>query len=330
MRPMGDRARSTSVEPTAWRGHDAWRLTDGTLAVVIVPRFGGKIAQLTDLRTDREWLHDAATLPREPHYGASFVDHGPSGWDEMIPTIDHCRYPVAGRWAGRWLPDHGEAWSLPWQVVSKRPGSSGLALRVEGRVLPYQLTRTAELVRPGKLRLEYRLVNLADEPFAFLWAAHPLFQVDEGCRVQLPDHVRGVVNVRCDADWGPTGEEIGFPVGVLANGSRVDLASVAPTPARRCRKHYLPPDVSASWARVVHDDGASLTMHVDPVDVPYLGVWVDEGIHGDSPVVALEPATGYYDSLERAYRLGRCTWLEPAAPRTWWINVEIEPPPPLQ
>ena len=327
---VGVQARSTSVEATAWRGYDAWQVTDGTLEVVIVPRLGGKIAQLTDLRTGREWLHGASTSPPEPEYGGSFVDHGPSGWDEMIPTIDPCRYPVGGRWATRWLPDHGEAWMLPWQVISQGPGSSALTLRVEGRVLPYQLTRTTELVGPGKLLLRYRLVNLADEPFACLWAAHPLFRVDEGCRVELPAHVRRVINVRGDPEWGPPDEPIGFPVGVAADGRRVDLGSVAPAPTGRCRKHYLPPDVVAPWSRLRHVDGASLTMHVDPAAVPYLGVWVDEGVRGDRPMIALEPATGYYDALDRAHRLGRFTWLEPRAPRTWWLDVEIEPPSPLR
>ena len=56
-------------------------------------------------------------LVRPAAYGATFVEQDMAGWDEMFPTILACAYPGPGPHHGAALPDHGEAWSLPWEVT---------------------------------------------------------------------------------------------------------------------------------------------------------------------------------------------------------------------
>jgi hypothetical protein len=48
-----------------------------------------------------------------------FVEGGASGWDELVPNVDASNYPGSGPWAGTQLPDHGEAWRLPWSVLEE-------------------------------------------------------------------------------------------------------------------------------------------------------------------------------------------------------------------
>ncbi|MFN8447667.1 MAG: hypothetical protein U0521_03490 [Anaerolineae bacterium] len=71
------------------------------------------------------------------------------------------------------------------------------------------------------------------------------------------------------------------------------------------------------------DDGAWLRLSWDPSQIPYLGIWVDEGSYNPASTVALEPSTGYYDSLTRAWRNNRVMRLPPGAPQRWWLDVAV-------
>jgi hypothetical protein len=128
---------------TKWHDLSAWALESDALKVVIIPGLGAKIASLFDKRTGYEWLVGPMRSPKLVNYGASFTEQDMGGWDEMFPTINACRYPAPGEYAGISLPDHGEVWALPWEVVSV--DCTILNLSVEGEALPYRLTRRTSL-----------------------------------------------------------------------------------------------------------------------------------------------------------------------------------------
>ncbi|MHB8276843.1 MAG: hypothetical protein ACYDIA_04225 [Candidatus Humimicrobiaceae bacterium] len=48
-------------------------------------------------------------------YGSTYVKAECAGFDEIFPTIDECFY-VTYPWKGIPIPDHGEVWSIPWQL----------------------------------------------------------------------------------------------------------------------------------------------------------------------------------------------------------------------
>lgn len=60
-------------------------------------------------------------------------------------------------------------------------------------------------------------------------------------------------------------------------------------------------------------------------ECPDLGIWFDRGAYSPLPVIALEPATAYYDSLERAVHLGRAPTVGPGRPLTWWVELDAHP-----
>ena len=64
-------------------------------------------------------------------------------------------------------------------------------------------------------------------------------------------------------------------------------------------------------------------MSWDTETIPYLGIWVDHGLASREPVVAIEPTTGYYDSLERADRDGRVAVVSPDRPLRFTLMVEV-------
>jgi galactose mutarotase-like enzyme len=130
----------------------------------IRPERGGRI---TSLRLDGEEILDQGIGVDQPT-AKGFVEGGAFGWDEMVPTIE-----PAGM-----LPDHGEAWRLPWNVVD------GATMTCRGSVVPWELERRIEL--GDEVRIDYRYTNVGAEPHLAYWCAHPLFKLEAGMEIGAP------------------------------------------------------------------------------------------------------------------------------------------------
>lgn len=265
---------------------------DGWSARVSAAR-GGKIVSL---RSDGvEWLaQPLLPLPPPAVPGAAFTDAEMCGWDECAPTI------VAGTAAGCALPDHGELWTQRWDVAGDR-------LAVRGPSFGYRLERRL-VPRGPALRLEYVLAaGVQDVPF--LWAAHPQLVAPRGSVVRVATTATQVLDVMADP---------ALPVPL-----RPELCAVDTLEPGGCRKFYLGPEDRASSASLVRPGGRTLTMTWDPAVTPYLGVWLDRGAYSREPVVAIEPSTGFYDSLAPALDRGLVPVVPAGSELTWWCQVSF-------
>jgi len=149
------------------------RLRGGPWEMEIQPERGGRIISL---RLSGEELLDQGIGVDDPT-ASGFVAAGARGWDEMVPTVDAARYPGPGPFEGVELPDHGEAWRLPWTVMGDG------TMECSGRVLPWKLER--RIVLGDSVRLEYRYTNLGDTPLYAYWCAHPLFRYEVEMHVEV-------------------------------------------------------------------------------------------------------------------------------------------------
>ncbi len=285
----------------------ALRLADDGIEVEIAPSLGGKITRLYDTARLREWLVPTAEGRTLPPPGSGFAESGMSGWDDMLPTIWPCRYPGEGSYGGRALPDHGELWTLSWEVLSEGPREAVLAVSLS--CLPLRLERRARVV-PGRLQLDYRLAATGTEPVAVLWTAHPLFACKPDTRLVLPS-VGGVLDVIDPRQAHP----VEWP-------GQLDVASQLPKGTGR--KLYLDPCEQAIPQASLRDgDGTALTMSWDPHRVPYAGLWIDNGWFSEGPVAAIEPAIAFCDELALAVELGRAPVLAPDATLEWGVQVDL-------
>ena len=197
-----------------------------SLRVEIVPELGGKIAQITDRRTGRNWLDRhprlAWRLPPIEELSArdAYVRLGDlGGWDEVCPTSASTVYPLPP-FDGRRLPDHGECW-----YQAPEEARSGLAIEQRwcGAMLPFELRRRFELdADRARLVLEYALRSLADSPLALMWSAHPILSIEPGMRLELPAGTR--MNVASSrSPLGAAGTRFEWPA-----CAGIDLSAVMP------------------------------------------------------------------------------------------------------
>jgi len=132
------------------------------------PERGGRI---TSLRLDGEELLDQGIGVDQPTANG-FVEGGAWGWDEMVPNVEPTET----------LPDHGEAWRLPWRVT--RAAGIELAMQCRGRLLPWELVRSIYL-REALIAI-YTYRNIGAQPHLAYWCAHPLFRFEPGMEISVP------------------------------------------------------------------------------------------------------------------------------------------------
>lgn len=308
---------------TEWLGQPALALETSALRFVTVPTMGAKIVSLFDKRTQHEWLIPPVNRAFKPAaYGSSFVDQDMSGWDEMFPTIDACAYPVDGQYKGHLLPDHGEVWAIPWEI--DHMANTSIRLSANGRSLPYHLTRQVEVVDDHHFHLTFEVTNTGTEPITALWAAHPQFAVNEETRIRLPRTATQVVNVHPTPDWGKVGNVYPWAEAQSQRGEMQQLDQVGTADLKNCRKFYLPENNPVDWAALQQgDNGTWLRLSWNTQQVPYLGIWVDEGAYNSTSTVALEPSTGYYDKLDFAWENQRSMHLIPNQPVQWMLDIAV-------
>jgi galactose mutarotase-like enzyme len=280
------------------------RATDAELTVAV--ELGGRLSSLRDLRSGHEWLAQPPIPARSSRYGGVFTDGDMAGWDEMVPTIVACTAPVADVP----LPDHGEAWAVPWEVHDATP--TLLRTSVRGRALDYRLTRTIEATGPAAFELRYELTSAEPVPVPVLWAAHPQFVWSPGTRITLDDHVEEVLDVTAPGSpvvaWD---EELATWLDAAQQGAS--------------RKVWLLPDAAPTRVALTGPQGG-LTLTWSPARIPYLGVWYDAEAFARERVVALEPSTGHYDDLAVAAAQDRTQIAVPGEVLRWSLTVSLQPP----
>jgi galactose mutarotase-like enzyme len=307
--------RETKVE-----GQDVWIGESPQLSVCIVPSLGAKAISLCNTRTGREWLWRSGKPLGNAGYGSSFASGDESGWDEMFPCIDACEYPLAP-WQGRAIPDHGEVWSLPWDVHFT---GSALHCQVEGVQLPYLLEKTYSFTSGGTLRMDYSVTNISDGPFSFLWAAHPLLAVHEGMKLHVSEGMNEIeVSYSEGGRLGIFGDRQPWPLASTLGGS-VDLSVTECHEGRFAEKYYFTGTVKKGYAALSDPvTGESVTFSFPVEQVPYLAVWANYGGFGGHYQLALEPATGRMDHLGEAVRRDEVAVVEAGEVYTWHLEVSL-------
>ena len=314
------------------QGFPALTLANGLISLTMVPELGGKISSIRDLRTGREWLWTSDRLPyRRLPYGTSYIEEADTGgWDECFPTVAACSYPLPP-WRGLSLPDHGELWPQTWKLEIDRGSDGTPSLRTEalGVALPYVFRRSVRLASDlATLRFEYGVRSTADADIAFIWSAHPLFLIEPGTRVLLPE---GAI-MRAYSSVPPallsSDRTYRWPLYLSRDARELHMAQLPDRSAGVAFKLWSEP-LAEGWTALEAPDGR-FEFVFDPQQVPQVGLWVNAGGWsgaGGEPYynLALEPCIGAQDSLEEAVERYHHAGILPAGEtREWWLEVRLE------
>ena len=267
------------------------------LELAVVPELGAKIVSLKSLHTGREWLWrpQAALELFRNQLGDDFSQSTLAGADECLPTLASCV------WQGRHLPDHGEAWSVPWQVDEPAWKHGKLRTSLRLQISPFHFERTIR-VCGAQLRMDYQLTNLSGLDEFYLWALHPLLRLQPGDRLNLPAETRALLNGEPWLDC---------------------LDSVVPTGG--CAKVFAEPLIKGTAEIANATTGDRLAFAWSPMENNTLGLWLTRGGWHGHHHFAVEPSNGSPERLTQAAERRHCGLVAALASVTWSITIRVGP-----
>jgi galactose mutarotase-like enzyme len=299
------------VREGRWARARAVVLESELLRVTVLPEHGARIASLVYRPEGREilWAPPGLRGLPAPTYGMAYADHPAVGIDECLPTIG------ADAFNGRALPDHGEAWSVPWALST---GKNYIETVVTLRHSPLRFNRAVSFARADAIRLDYTVTNTSNAPEPVLWALHPLMRWENGTRVILPPEVTQVevgavmgmspLRPNSTAAWPQT--------------DRLDIggAELNHTGEPAAAKCYIGP-LAERWA-ALHDLLSGVAVGFS-FTTPMLGLWLNRGAWGGYTHVAIEPTTGTSDLLSEAVERENVLSVPANGTATWSVTIGV-------
>lgn len=309
-------------------GFDVIRLYNACLSVSVMPQLGGKIYQINDRVSGRDWLWNNPYIPlRHPFPDLNYErDFDSGGWDEILFSVKSCELeqPDGQRVS---IGDHGLVVDRPWLVAETGVNQAGEAfceLFAQGDSPDFRFHRriSMDAERP-RLRLEYVLTNTGSQPWPWLWCAHPLLAIEDNMRI----HVRKNQPLRPPCEWANDKQRQAWPWLTTADGSMTNLAGIFEQSVNLdtfCQKLFVKSDGKVSL--VTSDGKEFFSLEQNPDDLPWLGLWINKNAWsgcGSTPYLnlGLEPATAPNDTLTHALTEGHASVLQAGESKTWSLSI---------
>ena len=281
------------------------------LTVGVDPARGLSITSVVGVDGD-EWLFfDPARGPRQVAAGTAYDDVWRGGFEELFP----CDAP--GRFDGRELPDHGELWREPFEVVQQD------AMHIFGRracdSVPATVEKRIALMTDRPVaRIAYRVTNTSDVVLRFLFKLHAAMRVEAGDELLLAG---GTVTAVAPG-FGPLADAapLAWPARRTHTGEALDLSRVRASD-EGFREFVYVSDLPAGWCGVRRRRTGSKFRLRYPRDVfSHCWLFITYGGWRGYHTVVLEPCTNWPKDLAAAAQRGRCASLGPGE----WLNATIE------
>jgi galactose mutarotase-like enzyme len=310
---------------TTEQGGEFLTLESDQLRVSIAPRLGGKIASL-GLKPGGEELLQGPLQPYALRTGyMPFDASDASGWDECLPSVSACEVETA---AGKVrVPDHGDFWQVEWQVVAQ--DESAVTIAAEGSSLPLRFSKVI-LLEENRLHVGYKVQNVGRHEVEYIWSAHPLFAVNAGDRIVLPDPVKEVVVEGSAGErLGAKGTKHAWPQTTLRNHKACDL-SIVGRPEDGVGDKLFTAAPAEGWCAIERRQlHRRVELQFDPRVSTYLGLWIcyggwPEGHANRQYCVALEPCNAMGDSLAEAQKEGRTARLAAGEGHAWQLVLKVD------
>ncbi len=290
---------------TSWTLHGlrAILLENRFLQLVILPEAGGKLWQIRYKPHDVDllWNHPRI-LPARHVINARYDDVWSGGMDELFPTDEACTLEGEG------YPDHGELWTGNWQAEPFQAAEQvGARLTFVTPISAFAVEKTIAL-RPhsSSIEITYKLTNLGQARFPFLWKLHPAFAVTPHHRIDFPP----MQVFREPGFPGTLGEApLSFPWPCAPTPKQaIDLRRV-PDASARATHFFYGSEMAAGWCALTNTkSGLATVLTFDQKVFPACWLFASFGGWRNLNVAVLEPSTGYPMNFAAA---GRQHWLAP-------------------
>ncbi len=308
-----------------FKGEKAVKIENEKLSCTILPQRGAKIVSLT-LKVQSEpsnYLEALSQISTEKYrvpveYGRTFIGEDGSGFDDMLPNIDACTI-TDGSGHRTQLPDHGEVWSQAWKRMHSK---DTISFAVDGISLPYNFSKEIRL-HENELELNYSIINKTNSRIPFQWAAHALFEITPGAELFVPEHLTSIYNVHAGTTLPEARKVYSFPRPF--GRDNLDLRIMPKKNNYGAQKYWFSDPLKKGLCGIKDfERGIKTSLLFSPQELPWLGIWVNEGGWHNGYNIGIEPSTCWLDSPKDAIEAGRASFLDAREHRTWSVKIRLE------
>ncbi len=302
-----------------FKGLSAVKIENEKIKIIVIPELGGKIVSL--IKKDKNFeifFQNKNDIYLKPELYADFGEFDASGFDDCFPSVDSSIVNVNG--VEIKYPDHGEIWSSP---MKHEITDNALKLCCDSGILSYTYEKKVSL-DGDLLCVDYKISNTGSEPFPCIWTMHGLMNCEEDMEIFFPEGTCSVINVQKSKIFGDEGNIYSFPAATLTDGSVYQLNKIKSKNAEKTEKFYVNGDLSLGECGVYYPtNDLSCRIYFEKDKLPYLGLWITEGGFRGDYNFALEPSTGFYDSIGKAEKNHKLQSLHPGENLEFQIKIEI-------
>lgn len=304
-----------------YKSQNAVTIESKTIKVQFLPRFGSNMCSLFYKLKNIELLVQRKGKYKIGSYGSSYVKAECAGVDDMFPTIDECFYENHP-WKGIHIPDHGEVWAIPWDIMIE---NEKIHFFTYGVRFPYKVDKLVYFESDYVLRIDYKVTNLSSFDLDFMWVAHCMLISETGLCINLPEEVKTVV---CTWDIDGLieyGKELNWPVYHNSLGKENNLGLMGMKESGRAIKYFVKDAMSNGWCKLEYPKSElTVTFTFSVKSVPYLGILLNEGKWSNLYNIFIEPATAPFDRLDVSKIHSKCSNVKANSTYEWYLKVSIE------
>lgn len=289
-------------------------LQNEKLSISIFPEAGGKIYSFYHKQGEFELAaqNELPEMPEAPGKDADFGRYA-FGMDDAFPNIDE----EVVEWKGREMhyPNHGEVWKQAFHA--EQISEQEVRLYLKSEQFDYEYEKYYRL-KDNRLTIQYSIKNLGRE-FPCIWTWHGLLRYEEDMRFVYPAGIKSMRNVLDSAEVGQCGDILPL------ENARYDFSTVPKRQANTMIKYCGEECAQEGFCGAIYPaQGMQCSLYYDSAKLPYLGVWITAGGLDGAYNCALEPSTGFYDSIGTAQKEKRLPILSSGETLCFEFVIELD------
>lgn len=286
------------IKETKLEGFKALTIKNKKISLTTIPELGGKIISIINRETGFDFIWRNKTIKLQKFsYDSNFAFSDSSGINECFPTIFPCKY-ICFPWENIMIPDHGEIWPLSFKTVVKE---NKIIQDVHGVRFPYIFTRVIG-INNNTIKLSYKVENLSQFKFNFIWAIHPIFKLLEDTEIVVKRSPNVTINYCYNKELILGNKEYIWPILGTEDGKDIDFSKIGRS--KRYAVKFVLSNLSVGFVGLRYNNqNEKIDVIFDKDKIKYCGLWINSRGWPEESLykyrhIAIEPCNGVTDNLE--------------------------------
>ncbi|HEY4544538.1 MAG TPA: hypothetical protein VIG40_07825 [Tissierellaceae bacterium] len=288
------------IRESSYKGLESIEIETDKLLYRFIPKLGLKLASIYIKEKEKEILYQSHDDFKLPKYKDKYLDYDISGIDDIIPTLEPCKYPN-GKYEGLNLPDRGDVWN---REVETKITNNSIKSEILLKSLPLKFEKEISLKDDLTLNMKYKVTNLSDYDSYYLWTLQNYLYFSENAEFIFDKADFIAVNVLTNEDL-----------------TRYNLKNLNEYRDDRNYKYFF-------WGKRKNgivginykDEQIVYKLEYDVDKIPYLGIFINR----KNNKISIEPTNSFFDSIEVAYDNNSIHEIKGKAVDEFDIDLKIE------